>query len=254
MTKETKDIKIVPIFNQGFPGIWDDFLRIRVLATQAKYNYKIPDADIARYRKEYQKDWSGNNRYCVAYAAFDGQKMVGFVRSVTSGTQARIECLYVLPEYQGANIGHNLLKAAESSLAPVAKTATLTAMGNSDKFYQKNGYKVVDGVNICSKPLKLPVCQRVPIFAYNPAIARRCKPVMPTKPDCSVLIGSHFPLWASFDYQGNVNGILCANPDNNKVFLLSTNDPTPQQLTKRWLQNSYQNYLDVLSAYTGIER
>lgn len=72
--------------------------------------------------------------------AYDGDKLVGFARTVDDGVfYAWIVDLVVMPEYQGKGIGAYMLKALEADLAPF-HTTMLTAAPGKSPFYEKQGW------------------------------------------------------------------------------------------------------------------
>jgi GNAT superfamily N-acetyltransferase len=75
-----------------------------------------------------------------AWFAYDGEKLVGFGRSVDDGHYyAWIVDLAVLPEYQGQGIGSEILKKLETDLKPFI-TTMLTAVPGKGSFYEKLGW------------------------------------------------------------------------------------------------------------------
>lgn len=72
--------------------------------------------------------------------AYDGNKLVGFGRTVDDGAfYGWIVDLVVLPEYQGKGIGSLILKELETDLAPYL-TTMLTAAPGKSTFYEKLGW------------------------------------------------------------------------------------------------------------------
>jgi len=68
----------------------------------------------------------------------DSHKIVGFVSWTDDGTEAKIECLYVLSDYRGKHIGQQLLKVAEGQVK--AKKVMIRSTLNARSFYEHNGY------------------------------------------------------------------------------------------------------------------
>ena len=123
MTKETKDIKIIPIFNQGFPGIWDDFLRIRVAAMKYNYDIQLSNIDLENARTALKR-----TKYPFAFGAYDDDKMVACIHGSIQPNTAEINHLYVLPEYQGQKIGIKLLQSAEAAISLTTNTVELISL------------------------------------------------------------------------------------------------------------------------------
>lgn len=242
-----KEINFIPIFDQTAPGVWDDFMRIRVAAMRENYGHEMSATDYAHYMRQYQDDFA-RHQYNVAYGAYDDANMVGFIRGYAHGKTAQLECLYVLPDYQGNHIGKRLLRLAESSFAPVCSRAHLIALGHTDKYYCTQGYKTPTNTNMCEKKLQMPACQKVAVFNYTPAIARLCRPIIPADiTDASALIANHSPIWVDLDYQHQAKGILVGKPDMSRPLFLYAPDDTPNQSTARSLQRFYDDYRKTIS-------
>lgn len=71
-------VRIIPIFDQSAPTIWADFLRIQRDTTSVVYNAQMSDALCRNALDEYARDFK--NAGAFAFGAYDGDKMVGFVR------------------------------------------------------------------------------------------------------------------------------------------------------------------------------
>ncbi|MGV2644309.1 GNAT family N-acetyltransferase, partial [Clostridium perfringens] len=124
---------------------------------------KIRDIMIKIFENETLR-WfkNGNKPYMPGYNSIDMQKyhtwdnkyykiiynknIIGVVLiSYTGREHARIDRLYILPEYQGLNIGSKVLKLIEE-LFPKVKEWSLDTIQQSPRnhhFYEKNGYKLV---------------------------------------------------------------------------------------------------------------
>ena len=70
------EIKILPIFNQSAPGVWDDMLRVRIAAMQYNYNIRLTDEELADAMSDFQKSWRQLS-HNFAFGAYDGDRMVG---------------------------------------------------------------------------------------------------------------------------------------------------------------------------------
>lgn len=234
------DTQIIPIFNQSAPGIWDDFLRIRAAAMEFNYNCTPTSADLTRALVEYRDEF-GRRVYNFAFAAYDGGEMVGFVRGNGVRNTAEIKCLYVLPSHQGHHIGHRLLQAAERSIAPAYKNIELISLGHAEKFYQRHKYTSIYGANTYTKKPSTPNCFDVPLFGFPARIARMCTPLARGL-DLSTLIAPGAPLFAHFNADGNIEGILLGTNNSVNPMLLETQDRHPNNWARTSLTRAFKTY------------
>lgn len=90
---------------------------------------------------QYYHTW--DNKY---YKIIHNKNIIGVTLiSYTGREHARIDRLYVLPEYQGMGIGAKILELIEN-LFPTVKVWSLDTIQQSPRnhhFYEKNGYKLV---------------------------------------------------------------------------------------------------------------
>lgn len=238
------EIKIIPIFNQSAPGVWDDFLRIRGAAMEFNYNYDFSSDEIANALSEYTSEYARKS-YSFAFGAYDNKKMVGFIRGNGSKTTATIKCLYVLPSHQRQSIGHNLLQAAERSIAPAYTKIELISLGHAERFYSNHNYTSIYGANTYIKKLSVPHCYDVPLFGFPARIKRMCSNLFPDL-DVSALMSPAAPLFAHFDLNGNIDGMLIANPQSNRTILSRAKDDWTQKHLARKFDN-YKTFVSLLN-------
>lgn len=130
------NINIFPIFNQNIPEIQDEFKRIRT--TTMKHDYKcllIEDREDTNTTLLPKK-----SNHTFAFAAYDNNKMVGYINGDFTGNLATVSRLFVLPEYQGNKIGTKLLRNAESAMSLYSRQMGLGALYAASNFYKKCGY------------------------------------------------------------------------------------------------------------------
>ncbi|MBO5947174.1 MAG: GNAT family N-acetyltransferase [Alphaproteobacteria bacterium] len=235
-------IKIVPIFDQTAPGVWDDFLRIRATAMECNYNYELSSDELERALSEYKNEYQRAS-YNFAFGAYDNKKMVGFIRGNGVRSTATIKCLYVLPDYQKHRIGHNLLSTAERSIAPAYKNIELISLWHAEKFYQHHNYTTKYGTNTYIKRVDNPHCYDVPLFGFPARIKRMCSNIFPDL-DVSVFIAPNTPLFAHFDIKGNIDGMLIGAPQSNRAIVSRAKD----DWTKKYLTRTFDNYKQFVSA------
>ena len=63
-------IKILPIFNQSAPGVWDDFMRIQSCAMRHVYNLRMDASDIDSCIRELRYKWA-HNGFNFAFGAYE---------------------------------------------------------------------------------------------------------------------------------------------------------------------------------------
>lgn len=203
------DIEILPIFNQAVPGIWDEFLRIRIAAMRENYNYKMNAGDCDIAMKEYVSGW-GRRSYNFAFGAYAGSEMAGFVQGDCVGNVATIRGLFVHPQFQGRRIGARLLRYGETAAAFGAKSLDLVAYAGAMNFYVHVGYTPLQGVsNHFVK--KIPAAQFgiIPVFKATGDISRACGQIAGARGasfNASVVNAHHNPMFVYMDANSRIQG------------------------------------------------
>ena len=163
------DVKIFPIFNQSAPGVWDDFLLIRVAAMKYNYDIQLSNIDLENARTELQQ-----TKHPFAFGAYDGDKMVGCIHGSIPSNTAEISHLYVLPEYQGQKIGIKLLQSAEAAISLNTNNAVLISLGKACEFYEKHGYTSPEWTNkFCKNVKNSGNCRVSPVFVPSASLIRQ---------------------------------------------------------------------------------
>lgn len=230
------DISIFPIFNQDAPGVWDDFLRIRIAPMQ---NYDLPmsDDDVANAAQEYTDNWrhySGN----FAFGAYDGQNMVGFVNGVVHKNIAHLQQLHILPEYQRQRLGIRLLSAAQGASSVMsARRMELTSLSRARQFYERMGFDALSWTKY-QKKLSQPHSDLVPVFHCVPGLARACGISVADMRQINKL---HLPMFVSYDHNSNINGYIINDKNGNT--LIEVRDNNPKQIVRRALERTSQAHL-----------
>lgn len=244
------NIQIVPIFDQGRPLIWDDFIHIRAAAMEFNYDYELETEEQLKILSEYQDEYK-NKSYNFAFAAYDNTKMVGFIRGNGKNNTATIKCLYVLPAYQGQHIGRTLLQIAEYSIAPAYKNIELISLWHAENFYKHNQYTTINGVNKFSKTVTNAHCRDVPLFGFPACIAKQCANLLSAMPE-SVRIEPHAPLFSHFDENGKISGVLIANSDSISPVYLQTKNNSQNDWARLSLSRTYEKYrANIANLNTG---
>ena len=237
------EYRIIPIFNQSAPGVWDDFLRIRSATMTADYDMPLLAEDIAYAQKEYAHNWksrSGN----FAFGAFDqDNNMIGCVHGVVTQNVAHLGHLHVEPKYQGRRLGRRLLAAAQDAAAIMgARHIELISMSKARHFYEKMGYRGLSWTEY-KKAVSGPRCVTAPVFYCKPALGRACGLTPDTVKQINKL---HSPMFVSYDHQSNVNGYAVL--DSNGGMLIQVRDNNPRQIVRHALEKQVSEYLAHMTA------
>jgi GNAT superfamily N-acetyltransferase len=235
-------IKIVPIFDQTAPGVWDDFLRISAAAMEFNYNYEMSS-------QERQLHYPNINLNIVVHHIISHlahtiiPKWLVLFMVMGRGVLRQSKCLYVLPDYQKHHIGHNLLMTAERVIAPAYKNIELVSLGLAEKFYQRHKYTTKYGTNIYIKHIDNPHCYDVHLFGFPARVKRMCSNLFPDL-DVSVFIVPNTPMFAHFDVNGNIDGMAIGTAQSNRAMLLRAKD----NWTQKYLSRTFNNYKQFVSA------
>lgn len=203
------EIKILPIFNQSVPGVWDNMLRIRIAAMQYNYNIKLTDEDVANAMAEFHRSWK-RRAFNFAFGAYDGDKMIGCINGDVQNKTAFIRHLYVLPEYQGQRVGANLLRAAEKATSIAANQSELVSLAKAEKFYVRMGYSSPIGTNNYQKKLSAPKCCTLPVFYCAPSFERGVKALchgvsdIPTR---NQINETHMPVFSEYSIDSKLRSV-----------------------------------------------
>ncbi len=200
------EIKILPIFNQSAPGVWDDMLRVRIAAMQHNYNIKLTAQEISDAMSEFQRSWKRLS-FNFAFGAYDGDKMVGCLNGDVQNKTAFIRHLYVLPEYQGQHIGADLLTSAEGAVSASAHQTDLVSLAGAEYFYRGMGYFSPVGTNNYVKKLSAPKCRILPLFYCSPSFERGCNMLRGTETDMPTrkqINDAHMPVFVEYDVDSKI--------------------------------------------------
>ena len=209
----------IPIFNQSVPGIWDDFLRIRIDTMRHNYNLELSPSEIQRFMQEYAANWA---RYggSYAYGAYDASgQMLGSINGMVYNGVGQVEQLHVSPAHQGQHIGRVLLNNAENAVAMMkGRRLELISLSRAETFYQSNGYQ---NRSLCGyfKKIKSPRCGTIPVFWCRPDLAASCKLSAETVHQVNK---EHWPMFAYCDHECNILGHSIIDPQENVQISLSS--------------------------------
>lgn len=210
------DLEILPIFNQSAPGIWDEFLRIRIAAMRENYNYKMNAGDCNVAMQEYVYGW-GRRSYNFAFGAYAGPEMVGFVQGDCVGNVATIRGLFVKPQFQGRGVGAALLRRGEMAAAFGAKSLDLVAYAGAMKFYVHVGYTPLQGVsNHFVKKIRVAQFGVIPVFKATGDISRACGQISGVRGasfNASVVNAGHNPMFVYMDANSRIQGYAVKTED-----------------------------------------
>lgn len=236
------EFQVMPIFNQSAPGIWDDFLRIRLETMIYNYNLPMSLPEIQRAQQEYMRDW-GRYGCNYAFGAYDSSgRMIGCINGYVLNGVGYVNHLYVLPEYQGQHIGRILLGNAERAVsATKGRRIELVSLLGAEKFYQSNGYQDMSGCKYLKK-LSLPRCATVPVFWCRPDLAVRCN----ISPDTVKQINTnHTPVFIYYNHESKILGhAIIYSPENIQVSLATGS--FDKKLVQRNLERAAHRYISHL--------
>lgn len=199
-----KDIKIIPIFDQSAPGVWESFAHICSDTMRTNYNYKMDCDEINEEIDKNRRHWRHGTHF--AFGAYDGNKMIGYIQGDTTGRWATIQSLYVLFEYQKMHIGRRLLHQAENVAPLLANNIKLVSLSKAESFYRACGYKNTYSNNYTKEIPDLPRCRCLPIFKCNNAMADRLRRVDASF-DPAMVKEQHLPVFAYFDFSSHIIGV-----------------------------------------------
>lgn len=210
-----QEIKILPIFDQAAPGVWDDFVRIRIDTRVGVYNDTYLVRHIQSAYDEHKVSWR-KFPMNVAFGAYDGAEMIGFIQGECCGPHAKICNLYVLPAYRGARIGRRLLTMAESAASIQARDMHLISLGGACTFYENMQYTSPINSNVYSKKINGGgYCQVLPVFKSNAAVLRACDEI------CANAISDKVrdrtvPMFVYVNAANRINGLLVGSKADDK--------------------------------------
>lgn len=236
------EIKILPIFNQSAPGVWDDMLRVRIAAMQHNYNIHLTDEELADAMSVFQKSWRQLS-HNFAFAAYDGDRMVGCLNGDVQKKTAYVRHLYVLPEYQGQQIGAGLLRAAENAASLFARQTDVVALARAEKFYRHMGYNSPTNTNNYVKQLCAPKCRTVPVFYCAPSFVRACDKLMGKSGaafNATRINHEHVPTFADYDVNSQLRTLGVVDCANGSIH---SNNRCSDDWACRSMQRVIDNYL-----------
>lgn len=229
------DISVYPIFNQEEPGVWDDFLRIRIATMLVNYDIPMTAQEIQDAYDEYARDWRTLS-HNFAFGAYDDVYMIGYINGAIKSHVAEIFNLYVLPEYQGQKIGRHLLAAADRAVAPFVNKIHLVSWPGAEQFYRQQECQPIDGTKEFTKTVEPAVCCTVPIFHMTPAMTQTCKRIAMragTKFSPNVVNREHKPMFINIDADTSIAGF--------GTFDYDTDYPIPHTISQSCNPQSWPN-------------
>ena len=213
MTQQTVNFKIVPIFNQNTPGVWEDFVRIESTCDTELYGLSYPTQPIIKDRISGFKESLRENKHNFAFGAYNNTQMIGFTFGCFyEPNEMYLERLYVLPKYHRCGIGTQLLKAAEQSATIFATTMSLSALKEAVDFYkQKNGY---DECVCMEKELSPTTNSIVPVFQW---VKKDLKIKMDIPVDTMALKQSKYqPIFVHINENREIDAVTTRTKDGTK--------------------------------------
>lgn len=239
-----KDVRIIPVFNQTAPGIWDEFAEIQTLAGAMK-----PDMDTKTVKDAHKESWQ-EHKHNFAFGAYDNGTMIGYVSGGCAYHVVVIDNLFVLPNYQRQNIGHKLLGCAENDSAINNRSVDLVSTLNATPFYKRRGYRSITAAeyNHFIKNLShVPTFTVMPVFYATTKITKACKAFSPEF-DSRTVNKFHLPVFAYVDSELNVCGYSVVNDVNDKSSIVMKVSPyVRRDIAEGSLRNASERYCNIAS-------
>lgn len=205
-------INIFPIFNQAAPGVWNDFANIQLNALSYNYGYSAGIYDGNSLIRIWRGDWD-RTTHNYAFGAYNGGRMVGYIRGLVYDSETCVNDLYVLPPYQGMHVGRRLLDAAERVAALCTGRIYLYPLKNAVNFYRACGYcSDENDVDMCKLP-DLSACRftAVPVFKSVSCISNPCSSIAKrynATYSGPLIVREHLPAFVYVDAYGKIRGYL----------------------------------------------
>lgn len=237
------EIKIIPLFNQSAPGIWDDFLRVRFETMQHNYSVKMTDVELQNDLEIMRRAFAGRSG-AFAFAAYDGARMVATLNGDFNNGGATIRHIYVLPAYQKQRLGARLLAVAESAASLSAKYIDLVSYSHSEKFYQKHNYVSQFGTNNYFKRIPpTSSCSVVPVFHCTPGMCRACAAIAKRYNfdfNSGIVNRDHLPVFVYRDSTAKIKGFsILHNLESSPELYIADSGP------KDWISQRLKNAIDL---------
>lgn len=216
-----KNISIVPVFNQKDSYVWARFVCIEDAAMRAVYKYKATSAENAFLISQLCTRWHWGP--CFAFAAYDDDRMVGCVHGTINSPYAKIQGLYVLPQYHRMGIGARLLTASERAVSVYADFMNLVALGKAENFYRSHNYSLISPKD-CTYVKRIGDSARrniVPIFVCPDSMVTRCEMIATAYNlhfDVANVNSMHLPMFAYLNENAEIDGYIACDiscDDNN---------------------------------------
>ena len=245
-------IKIIPIFDQSAPKVWNDFLQIRASAMRYIYDYKMSSSEYMLAFDEMRNMWH-RRRLNFAFGAYQDDRMIGFIQGYGSSQTAIIENLYLHPDFMGQGIGWDLLSRVERAVTFSAKWVELVALVRAQPFYERHWYIPISrGSNRYTKKLpdKVSGACVLPVFRLTDAVARACNDIANKNGNAAIspkLINQeHVPMFVYLDGMSNVRGYVIGGADKNNSDIVRM-ELTPNYMTQ-YISNKLMNEFAALNS------
>lgn len=233
------EIKIVPVFDQASnPKIWSEFARIEMLCRTTEYNYAQQENIAQNIINGFKRVWEQKDN--IAFAAYDGQKMVGFAKchSTEDPCEIYFSDLYVNPQYKGLGIGKRLLEQRERASGIFYSYISLLALNEKvASYFVKRGFNNYDN-RYMTKKLPERVIGVIPVFQplvklraktkvkYDKAIVNQCK-------NC--------PVFVYVNDKFEIDGVAVETPDKEVKIWVNESKRGMVDFYKKMLLNAINN-------------
>lgn len=218
-----KQINVYPIFDQSAPSVWSDFVNIKYSALRYSYGFEFPAENRADNIEWLKSAWNNGVPH-FAFAAYDNDKMVGYIRGGMNAHFATIHDLYVLPGYMKQGVASRLLASAEKAASIVTHDIQVMALKGAASFYQLLGYSLLSVADSVYKKSLWGYIgpDIVPVFWCTDKIAKQCQEIASDckfgcKFDASDVNEKHLPMFVRLDSTDGLIGYMVGKygtPDN----------------------------------------
>lgn len=241
-------IKVIPIFNQDNPRLWQSCAGIWAAAvltpsatSQERQNETINMHIVLDL--EYR-----TNKSNLVFGAWDGQNMVGFIQGSCDNNTAIGNRMAVLPQYQSRHIGRTLLSNFERAAALDSKYISLMSLESAKNFYLHRAYHTTGEYEFIKDIRYVASCCVIPVFHIPSWLNPICQEIAAPYDiqfHGSIVNHHHYPMFIYRDEKSFTQGFAILTPTGPQICARNHNPQICSQLldtVTHWAQNIPLNY------------